>query len=128
MACGIGKEEVGLDLQRVRKDVKEAIDTALSEEERGTFYRLSGDERWKYFAKCWAIKESYVKYLGTGLSVDPAKILWTEDGGVFAQGRKPGCYGEIKIGRDYVSIICAERPLYPKLVWLTDKQNQMLYR
>ncbi|MGI6258104.1 MAG: 4'-phosphopantetheinyl transferase family protein [Anaerovoracaceae bacterium] len=127
MVCGVGEVELGLDLQCVRKDIKEAINTVLSQEERESFYRLPGDERWKYFAKCWAIKESYVKYLGTGLSIDPAKILWTEEGGVFAQGKKPGYYRELKIGKGYVSIICAERPLFPKLVRLTDKQNQMLY-
>lgn len=44
------------------------IDCILKKEEKEYIYSASEEERNKRFIQIWGIKESYIKYLGTGLS------------------------------------------------------------
>lgn len=62
-----GKSEVGVDIEKIQSNESPILDSILSEEE--TKYVYSDEEkRNSRFIEIWGAKESYIKYLGTGLS------------------------------------------------------------
>ena len=63
-----GKKEVGVDIEKIRFKEMPIIDCILKKEEKEYIYSATGEECKKRFVQIWGIKESYIKYLGTGLS------------------------------------------------------------
>lgn len=63
-----GKKEVGVDIEKIRFKEMPIIDCILKKEEKEYIYSAAGEECKKRFVQIWGIKESYIKYLGTGLS------------------------------------------------------------
>lgn len=63
-----GKKEVGVDIEKIRFKEMPIIDCILKKEEKEYIYSATDEECKKRFVQIWGIKESYIKYLGTGLS------------------------------------------------------------
>lgn len=59
--------EVGIDIERIRPADPRMICRLFSDEEIGYINSGLCTERHRRFTKLWTIKESYVKYIGTGL-------------------------------------------------------------
>ena len=59
--------EVGIDIERIRPAEPRMICRLFSDEEIGYINSGLCSERHRRFTKLWTIKESYVKYIGTGL-------------------------------------------------------------
>ncbi|MTK10108.1 MAG: 4'-phosphopantetheinyl transferase superfamily protein [Hungatella sp.] len=69
VAIAYGGTEVGIDVEKFQEGREELMDFCFSEEERFTIYNyIEKEEQLKQFTKLWTMKESYIKYLGTGLS------------------------------------------------------------
>ena len=88
-----GDEEVGVDVEAVREDMNIhslALRYFTPEEQR---YIREGDSRSRFFA-LWTRKESYLKYLGTGLtkSLSGFSVLNGETGMMYWQKQLPGNY------------------------------------
>ena len=66
-----GSGEVGLDVEQIRHDARiESIARRFfSEEEQRYVFANEADQHQRFF-EVWTGKESYVKYLGTGLGID----------------------------------------------------------
>lgn len=67
-------EEVGIDIEKIRNVTPSLMRYTLDEREFASLEDLSGDRLEKAFFKYWTAKESFVKYLGIGLTVRPAEI------------------------------------------------------
>jgi len=69
-----GNSEVGVDIEEIKEKESSVLDNILSKEEMDYVH---ADERLmnKRFIKIWGIKESYIKYLGTGLSTDIKSVI-----------------------------------------------------
>lgn len=63
-----GNNEVGIDIEKVQFVKRSVVDSVFTEEEKHYVYSDSGIEQDKRFTQIWTLKESYIKYLGTGVS------------------------------------------------------------
>lgn len=68
-AFAISNEEIGLDMEKIRNNINERIINRISKE------KIKKDE----IIKIWTIKESYLKYLGIGITLDLKNIVCDEE-------------------------------------------------
>lgn len=68
-AFAISNEEIGLDMEKKCNNINEKIIDRISKE------KISKDE----IIKIWTIKESYLKYLGIGITTDLKNIVCDEE-------------------------------------------------
>lgn len=68
-AFAISNEEIGLDMEKNCNNINEKIIDRISKE------KISKDE----IIKIWTIKESYLKYLGIGITTDLKNIVCDEE-------------------------------------------------
>lgn len=70
--------EVGIDIASINdlqcKEELELYIDIFTKEEYWTLHNCSKDEIQKLFAHYWSLKESYTKYLGTGLNIDLKRV------------------------------------------------------
>ncbi len=66
--CAFCESEIGIDIQKI-KDAKDAlIKKVCTQKEQDYLLSLNKEKRNIEFTRLWTVKESYVKYLGKGLS------------------------------------------------------------
>ena len=73
-ACTVGTVKSGVD---VEEDFSDALETAkffFAPQEYFSISRLQGDERRRKFLSLWTLKESYAKFLGTGLDEEILRL------------------------------------------------------
>lgn len=63
-----GRSEVGIDIEKIQADNEDICNRFFNYDEIKFIYAVSEKERMKRFTQIWTLKESYIKYLGTGLS------------------------------------------------------------
>ena len=92
VVCAVGKNEIGIDVEELRQTDYKDIYGAFAETEIRLLNNLESNARGTTFYKLWTLKESYIKYCGTGLlypfsnfSVDvqpdgEAKLIQTANG------------------------------------------------
>ncbi len=67
--CAVADREVGIDLQYAGKEPKESLVRKLLQPEEFHFYENVPElERQRLFYEYWAVKESFLKVLGTGFA------------------------------------------------------------
>ena len=72
IACGISKDECGVDIEKVRPVSDKLLKRVCSQEEREQIFSASNRE--EAFAEIWAMKESYIKLKGGSVITDLKKI------------------------------------------------------
>lgn len=65
-----GMTEVGVDIEKIQLGREGMIDSIFRQEEKEYIYSVTGLERDQRLIQMWTLKESYIKYLGTGFSTD----------------------------------------------------------
>lgn len=68
VAIAYGNSEVGIDIEKIQIVIEDIVNNFFTEEEKRFIHMVAGEERKKRFIQIWTLKESYIKYLGTGLS------------------------------------------------------------
>jgi 4'-phosphopantetheinyl transferase len=68
VVLAISDQEVGIDIEKIRKVDFRIAERYFSEEEKNKLFKLEGDKKTKYFLDLWTLKESYLKLLGKGLT------------------------------------------------------------
>ena len=81
VAVAIGKSSVGVDVEHIRPLREDLPRRVLSREEYAWFQ--SRGQRPEDFFTLWTLKESYYKYLGTGLPGFPNKTEFYLEGGLW---------------------------------------------
>lgn len=112
VAIVYGTTEVGIDVEKIQEGREELVDFCFSEEERFTIYNhIEKEERIKQFTKLWTMKESYIKFLGTGLStglksfsVDATEGLITSNDGELKKDLRIRSY---QFATDYYLSVCS---------------------
>ncbi|HVF13272.1 MAG TPA: thioesterase domain-containing protein [Acidimicrobiales bacterium] len=68
--------DLGLDVERLRPvpDLDLLARSTMTAEEQAELARLPPGERDDAFLRLWTVKEAYLKALGAGLSLDPARV------------------------------------------------------
>ena len=65
-ACALSDTEIGLDIQKLSEPREALLKRVFTEEERR--YLMTSAEKRVAFARLWALKESYVKATGEGIT------------------------------------------------------------
>lgn len=76
------RSPVGIDIECVKPGLvaPDLIDMIFSQQEKSKLAELSSNEMESFFFRIWTAKESYLKLLGSGLSIDPRCVEVTPDG------------------------------------------------
>ncbi len=69
VVIAFGTSEVGVDIEKILIGKEDIADVYFTEQEKRIINAVAGKERTKRFTQIWTLKESYIKYLGTGLSI-----------------------------------------------------------
>lgn len=112
--CAFSGTEIGIDLQQMTKRVNPtAFGVACSPKEKKYLKALDRKKWTSEFYRMWTIKESYMKFLGTGLSLAPSRVdVNLEDFplSVSLDGKKQNTYfKEYDVGIDYKLTVCSGR-------------------
>jgi len=70
IAYGKSQAEIGIDIEKICTEQEGLPISSFTREEQDYINEAVGEQRLKRFTKIWTLKESYVKYVGTGLSTD----------------------------------------------------------
>lgn len=66
--CAVCDKPVGIDIQLMKeRDFDRLAKRAFTEKEQALFFSLPPEKRREQFFKTWTAKESFIKYLGTGV-------------------------------------------------------------
>lgn len=63
-----GNTNIGVDIEKIQIGNERIADKVFTKEEKSFINSVTGIEKSKRFTQIWTLKESYIKYLGTGLS------------------------------------------------------------
>lgn len=63
-----GKTPVGVDIEKIQMGNERIADKVFTIEEKNYMNSATDYDKCKKFTQIWTLKESYIKYLGTGLS------------------------------------------------------------
>lgn len=96
-AFAISDEEVGLDIEKIRNNVNERISYRISKE------KIKKDE----IIKIWTVKESYLKYLGVGITTDLKNVVFDEES-VSLNSLMVAKYQNFKIDEIYELTVCSK--------------------
>lgn len=106
-----GNSEVGIDIEEIQPGKEDIADKFFTVEEKNYIYAAAGKERTKRFTQIWTLKESYIKFLGTGLStrldsfyVDALKGVVTNKNGEIQKNLRLKSY---LFDEDYYLSVCS---------------------
>ena len=72
--CALSDKPVGVDIQKLRPFADNLVRFVYSPQEKQFVESFPEAERDREYTKLWTVKESIMKYLGTGISVGAKKI------------------------------------------------------
>lgn len=119
IVCADGTVPVGIDIEQVRP-----IDFGIAErfytpQEYQLLTHAPDNEKLQTFYEIWTLKESYIKFVGKGLSLplDSFSILKNDQHDYQVYSAKPidtaSFFRHISIDSQYKLAVCAEEPLGP---------------
>lgn len=68
VVCGVSDSEIGVDIELLKKARMNVATRFFTTNEVNKLNSLEGSAQDDYFFLLWTVKESYLKYLGTGLT------------------------------------------------------------
>lgn len=85
---------VGCDIQEYDRDTEQIVRRCFSTAEQKLWQQSDDEERVKVFTEIWARKESFLKAVGVGLSVELRSFSVVDERGRFGlvQEKFPGCW------------------------------------
>ena len=81
IVCAIAENEVGIDVEKIRKINLNIARRFFSTKEVGHLFKLPEKAQLDYFFDLWTLKESYLKFLGTGLTKSLNSFTVSEEDG-----------------------------------------------
>lgn len=111
VVIAFGRTEIGIDIEEIQRGQENIADKFFTEGEKKFICAVNKEEQAKRFTQIWTLKESYIKFLGTGLSTSLNSFSVNAIDGVVANQ-----YGEIQKGirlksyrfnTDYYLSICS---------------------
>ncbi|WP_124067751.1 4'-phosphopantetheinyl transferase superfamily protein [Clostridium sp. E02] len=108
---GFSNHIIGVDIERVQKYEKEIANYCFTKIEKDYLYSAGESEYLNRFVEIWTLKESYIKYIGKGLSIDMRSFsIDLKHGLVIAQNKiqKDLRFKHFRF-RDYYISLCMKR-------------------
>jgi 4'-phosphopantetheinyl transferase len=87
MVCALADRPVGVDVEVVQTMTDWPVAQFMSDVELDRYFALDSHARMHNFYRLWTMKESVLKAVGTGFSVDPCRVtLRVTDSGLLIDG------------------------------------------
>lgn len=103
-------EPIGVDIQQIRP-LHAGVEKRILHEKENMPENISQEERTRYLNRIWAIKESYVKMTGEGLSCDFRKLqVDFENGLIQEDGKDTAYFIEVNQKEGYALAVCTMNP------------------
>lgn len=110
VVCAVSTRKIGVDIQEIIDPSGGLEKSVLTQKEIEEYKSLNSDlERRERFTRLWALKESFVKYDGRGLSYGLQKLDFTGMEG--NQFQKDGCSYFIRRIENGFLAVCAEETI-----------------
>lgn len=120
VVCVIGDSEMGVDIQKLGQGKLEVARRFFHPEEVRELEKLTGREQTDLFYRFWAIKESFLKYTGRGLSasLSACRVVFFQGKAAVYQGGNelPVQVSACKIAPDYICFVCSETSESPEIL------------
>lgn len=121
--CAISDHPVGIDIEQKQHRNYSLFQSVWTEREKEIF----GADRMEDFYYLWTAKESYVKWLGTGLATDLKAVNINHNGIVYHNGKKaPVRIQNISIDSQYKCALCSERRV-DQVMYITVEQLKTFF-
>lgn len=113
----IHEEEVGIDVEKVRPIDTTMIKNIFTEEEFNYLNSLNVEQQLDVFYELWTIKESFVKWIGKGLTI-PLNSFVINKNTIFYDDMLSNevYYKKFTIGKDYKLSCCASLDSFPESI------------
>lgn len=108
VACAVSDEEIGVDVQQKVSEYKSVMRRVYCSNEIDLI--MNSQNSIDDFTKIWALKESYVKCIGTGISDSIAEY----DFSTIVHNGRGKVYGyefTVRDGGDYILSVCSSQPI-----------------
>ncbi len=119
IVCACSDKEVGVDIERIATARMQVARRFFHPEEIKMLDGLSGDRQDHCFFSYWAVKESFLKYKGTGLT-KPLSSFFVEfaSGGIslYEETLLPLYVRECLIDDRYKCFVCSEQDEIPEII------------
>ena len=116
--CAVSDTEIGADIQRIVSGREKLAQRFFSEEETDFFNR--SEKRDEMFSLLWSLKESYIKFLGLGLSksLNSFAVIPNVDGTAVLSGSENCRFFWRRWEDRYISICTAKETETPDYIFL----------
>ena len=110
VVCAYGKENIGVDIEKIETAYLDISEMYFSESEHRMLCEKSKNEQNIYFYQLWTLKESYLKYIGKGLSVSLNSFSIIENNKKFyIKGLENNVIlKQYKFNNDYIISVCSK--------------------
>lgn len=119
LVCALSDGEVGVDVERKGRLRMEVARRFFHPAEVLHLERMDGEGRKERFFRYWSVKESYLKYTGSGLSggLSGFEVRFGGDGIVLLRGhaRIPVYVRECPVDPGYACFVCSGREEVPRI-------------
>lgn len=108
--CAISNEEVGVDIEKIEKAPIEVAEHYFDSREYKIIKSKEQEEIDEFFYKIWTLKESYIKWIGKGLSVQLDSFNVVEDfkGDFYIESNKDLKLFQHKFDENYIISLCSK--------------------
>jgi len=117
VACALSGSMIGIDIQQMRNNCFDIAETVFAEEELEKFRMLPETEKPDFFFDLWTLKESYIKAVGLGLSLDLKSFYFNiiDNSIKLISPHKYPCnnFKMYYVDKSYKCAVCAEQNLFP---------------
>ena len=117
VVCAVAQDEIGIDVERVRKVNLRIAERFFSEPEINDLMARNEEDRMQYFITLWTIKESYLKAIGRGLTqhLNSFTICKNDDSYLLTGNQEAEGFGieTHELSTDYMMAVCAPLPYSP---------------
>lgn len=115
--CAFYHQDVGIDIQQQRAVSAELMQYVCTPKEWDHLQALPEQDRTRRFFRIWTVKESYLKYLGCGLSLSPQTLCtdFSPTPRIFREGMAAPVVFQCDSLDGHPLTVCYPAPLRPEL-------------
>lgn len=124
VVCAFSSLDVGVDIEKIGGEKMDVAKRFFHQEEIRVLEAAGEDERKELFFKYWSVKESFLKYKGTGLRCPLSSFaVLNRDGDIHIRcGEEvlPVYVRECEIDPGYTCFVCSEEAESPEIIRLSE--------